>query len=146
MLLKEVIGLLFAGIGTGLLVLTAWNAVQAIKSRAWPQCNGRIVISRIDTHSGEDAAHRASITYQYRIDDREYVGTRVRYCDWLWLSWRSPASALVRKFPAGTTVPVYYDRRGPSESVLEPGMNGFIFGSFAFGVFAVAIGLVNAMS
>ena len=146
MLLKEISGLLFVGLGTALLVVSAWNAARAIKSRAWPQCDGTIASSDVETVRNEGLLHRASITYLYRIDDQGFVGTRACFCDWLWSSWRSSAAGLARRFPAGASVPVYYDPTDPNESVLEPGMNGFIFGSFALGALAVALGLASALT
>ena len=59
------------------------------------------------------------IAYRYDVDGRSYEGTRIRFGI---VEFNRPSSArkLTDRYRAGAVVPVLYDPRSPSRSVIEP--------------------------
>jgi hypothetical protein len=141
-----IISLLFGAAGAAILVVACWSTVHAAKSRQWSRCAGAIRSSTIETDHNEGHLYRAAVSYVYQVEDQEFIGSRVRFCDWLMLGWSYPAKRIVREFPAGKSVSVYYDSNDPGESVLEPGFNWFVLGSFAFGAIFLLIGVAAAVA
>jgi len=112
-------------------------------NRTWSMVPGRIAISRVGvspTHpSGRDPAHAgAVIRYRYRVAEKDYEGDSIR------IGGKSRsmgllAKALIKKFPEGRPVEVYYDPADPSKSSLDmkgKGASGSIIILIVFGAIA----------
>jgi Protein of unknown function (DUF3592) len=112
-------------------------------TRTWSMVPGRIAISRVGvspTHpSGRDPAHAgAIIRYRYRVGEKDYEGDSIR------IGGKSRsmgllAKALIKKFPDGRPVEVYYDPKDPSKSSLDmkgKGPHGSIIILIVFGAIA----------
>jgi hypothetical protein len=141
MYFQMIVGYLFLASGTAVIVLSCWNAALAVQSRKWPECSGTVMTSALEeTHDSEGNMYRAAISYRYVVGGDEFVGKRVRFCDSFMLSWSSPAARIVQAYSAGTAVAVRYDPDDPSESVLEPGFNSFIFSSGFLGAVFLVMG------
>jgi Protein of unknown function (DUF3592) len=92
-------------------------------NHTWSMAPGRIAISRVSvspTHpSGRDPAHAgAVIRYRYRVGETDYEGDSIR------IGGKSRsmgllAKALIKKFPEGRPVEVYYDPADPAKSSLD---------------------------
>jgi hypothetical protein len=124
------------------------NLRTAQRSLDWPSTSGEVVRAEVEEHvdvskdregSGTKTTvtHESNVVYVYRVAEQEYRGQRVRFD---WEMDRAEAEATVAKYPVGQTVSVYYDPDDPSDAVLEPGGNVYVYEVLiGLGVFFVAI-------
>jgi hypothetical protein len=59
------------------------------------------------------------VEYSYRVEDRDYHGTRLAFGADV-AGAQARAEATVARYPAGRTVTVHFDPANPSSAVLEP--------------------------
>ena len=95
-------------------------------SARWPTVTGRITASRVssfierDEDGDETEKFLANVQYAYRVGAANYRGNAV---NWGWTSIyadRDNAAAALAKYPADSTVTVYYDPADPDHAVLDP--------------------------
>jgi hypothetical protein len=106
-------------------IYALWKTFRAGgPARYWSVVQGRITISKLGvtpTHpSGRDPAHAGAVLrYRYRVGDKDYegdgfhIGRKSRAMGLL-------AKAMIKKFPEGRPVDVYFDPADPTKSALEP--------------------------
>jgi hypothetical protein len=117
----------FAAIWTIGIVLLDLVCVRSIGTHAWsgtyPHVEGVVVASRVTTeHTSDGDTHGVAIEYTYAVDGRTYRGTRYRgVASSQGGTW---AADIVRGFPAGARVPVYYASADPADAVLRAGLDG----------------------
>jgi hypothetical protein len=112
-------------IGFGFLAWRAWQVRQA--SPGWPSVEGEIIASRAFARN-ETGDQRGTPThewltevhYRYTVNGVNYKGNRIRALGRLHFDQASAIQELT-PFQAGQHVPVYYDPKDPSSSVLVPG-------------------------
>jgi len=131
-------------IGIPLILIWFFLRRKAQASMSWPKVPGRIIASQVRQTRDADGQESPEVflTYSYSVGVTPMQGTRVS------IGTRNP-NAVVKKYPAGTDVQVYYDPQKPSSAVLEPGGSGItillIVGVLVI-IVGVAIGLVQAVS
>lgn len=142
--LETVIGLIFTAIGGGILCWTAANVVDALASRRWPQVRGTIIASKLQRSRDSEGgySYRPDVSYRYAVKGKEFVARRTRFGDWLKLGWPGVADRVVRRYPVGAAILVHYNPQDPAEAVLEPGLNGLLFGGAAFGATFTLFGIL----
>jgi hypothetical protein len=112
--------------------------------RYWSVAQGKITISRLGvsaTHpSGLDPADAGAIMrYHYRVGAKDYEGDGFR------IGGKSRAmgliaKALIKKYPEGKPVDVYYDPADPAQSALEQKGKGHLPGALIIVIVFAAIG------
>jgi uncharacterized membrane protein YdfJ with MMPL/SSD domain len=85
--------------------------------------------------------YRSEVSYTYTVAGQELVGSRVRFGDGLALSWSAPAVRVVQQYKVGSRVLVRYNSQHRDESVLETGINGFVFVWAATGAVLLGLGV-----
>ena len=112
-------------IGGALLVLTPIAAILAFvsyrsmqASNDWPSAPGVISVSRVVNTVG--SKFKADVSYQYAVGGRNFSGTRIRFADTTG-SRRNAQENLIKPYPVGREVEVFYDPQNPRDAVLEPG-------------------------
>jgi hypothetical protein len=137
-----VVGIVFTLSGGYSLVRLLETVDGAFRSPRWPTTTGTIVVSDVQRNRDSEGAstYRAEITYRYIVRGTEYVGDRPVFCSFIGSPWSKRAVQLVRRFPAGASVPVHYDADDPGESVLVPGLNRNILGALLFTAVMILIG------
>ena len=126
-------------------IYALWKMVGDKSSqRHWSVTRGKITISKLGvsaTHpSGLDPADAgAMMRYHYRVGAEDYEG------DGFQIGGKSRtmgrmAKALVKKYPAGKPVDIYYDPADPAKSAIEPKGKGNLAGTVVFLVVFGAIG------
>ena len=116
-------------IGGGLLAF--WSMCQVVSAKDsvnWPCAEGRIVSSSVreSTSSGggkgspPKTSYHAEVEYTFSVGDVAYRGSRVAYADYDDSSHH--ANGVVKRYPKGQAVSVYYRPGKPGECVLEPGL------------------------
>lgn len=91
----------------------------AIRSLFWPTTEG--IIKKSDTHFNSET-YDVLIAFQYSINGHDYSGTRVAFVttpDNIYYF----AKRIVRRYPIGSSVQVYYAPDNPTLSVLERGIS-----------------------
>ena len=138
-LLSTVFVLVFLGIA-------GWGSVLAYLSRHWPSVKGKIEVSLLDGDNHE-------LAYSYAVNGQSFIGSDIK--PWGRSNWRitggrdddnwksgsslwSGARDLMRRYPPGAVVDVYYNPRNPKWCCLE---RGGIFFPLLLGVIAVTFGL-----
>ena len=117
-----VISFVVAG-GTSLWVLLHdWNLYRA--SNTWPSVTGTVTESSlVEGQNDQEYAYTPKIIYRFVVGDYEYEGQQVQFDSahgYRGFLSRSPADALLARYPVGSKVTVYYNPNNPGwDSVLE---------------------------
>ncbi len=144
-----VIGISFIG-----LFVIVRNIVHGLNSRNWPITEGKVVHSGVQAHQSMDddgdisTTYGASIQYEYNVSGQEIQGTRRSFTDMRTNSVRR-AEQILARYPQDSSVTVYHHPDKPSLSVLEPGVEWWMYalmliilGLLIFGILG-ALGLVG---
>src|SRR5262249_13171465 len=139
-----------------ILVAAIVKYFEVLQASRWPSVEGRIVTST--TRAGgvsagdaddDDTQTRtfAKIEYVYTLQGREYRGHRVSISEGETMGNDPEIAAMLKRYPVGKTVTVYYDPRKKDKALLErdvpswlwKGVAWMVFGIVAF-VIAVSVG------
>lgn len=129
------IGVFFIVVGIG-----EWRDGEA--SRSWPVVEGRVILSRLATHttragSGSSGASTSTfheIRYEYLVDDVHHKAGRVSFKVAM---GEGDARTRAAAYPEGAIVAVHVDPEDPDRAVLEPGADGWNAVPIAIGGVAV---------
>ena len=121
-------------------------------SEKWPTTNGSIDLSQLVSGTRRQRLgpvkhyYYPQIRYRYRVGEREYLSERINADSVFILGARditdfkadpSDAQGILRRYPGGATVRVFYDPHNPGDALLEPGPTSnaqwkALFGSLLF--------------
>jgi hypothetical protein len=111
--------------GLALVLLGGDEARRVVLALSWPTVSGLVESARVSNDTVASSVgkyrnfpvvqQRFHLAYRYQVDGVDYIGRRV---DLLPVG-RRHASADLRRYPAGSTVVVHYDRTRPDQAVLE---------------------------
>jgi hypothetical protein len=137
----EMVGSLsFLALGIALLWLGLRLRKFAQRTLSWPQASGKIVESRVEMQGfGDDSTVKACIAYSYEVNGTPFKGSR------LGGTGMQTPHMLVKKYPVGATVQVFFDPADPASAVLERS-TGQGTAVLAFGVIIVAAACVLLLS
>ncbi|MFX0098462.1 MAG: DUF3592 domain-containing protein [Candidatus Hodarchaeota archaeon] len=137
-------------LGISILAVDFRYAARVSASKKWPTVNGEIIVSELS-----QVFLSLHILFRYEINELEYFSNRIK----LWgsgpMMWHSShhhsnywqrrryfrkLQRIAEKYPEGKEVLVFYDPKSPTEAILEPGIDAFIFCifllmGFMFGIF-----------
>lgn len=91
---------------------------SAAKAQSWAATTGRVILSTLEARrsSKGGTVHYPVVQYQYRVNATDYESRKIMPG----MEWGgSGARAVVAKYPAGSTVTVYYNPENPAEALLE---------------------------
>lgn len=132
-----------AGIG-----ITYWGSQilgNANKSVEWPTAMGRVIFSDVREDSDEDgASYHADVSYEYVVNDREYLSDQVSFGQYGSSNY-SHAAEIVRRYPVGERVTVYYNPEQPETAVLEPGVTWSSYMVLVMGLCFMGVPLLIAV-
>jgi hypothetical protein len=112
------VGVWFA-LGFPGLIAAAMAAKQAEAKGAakWTKASGRVLRSRLKgVKSQGKESQAADIEYEFTIGFNRFRGNRPNFAE---IVDGDEAKALVKRYPEGASVPVYYDPADPSKSVID---------------------------
>ncbi len=101
--------------GAALVGLGLWLRARSRACLAWPSVDGQVIESRIDDAHLEMT--KPILRYRYAVAGREHVGFRASFSGY-GVS-RAAMEALIRPYPLGATVRVYYNPADPALAVLD---------------------------
>jgi Protein of unknown function (DUF3592) len=112
------ITLLIGAIGVVLLVAGFLLARSPGKSNHWPTTTGQILASTINYRRRSGGGHSPYplVMYVYQVEGKQYQSQRIYFGGQI---GGSAMTGVVKKYPVGTQVPVYYNPQNPVDAVLE---------------------------
>lgn len=150
--------LVFVLVGGVILFFGVRQIMRANASTAWPAVTGVVTVAELGKHTGHDpddaTTYSADISYDYVVNDRSYVNGTVNFGS-VQTSDPSTARRVLKRYPVGLQVPVYYNPADPQEAILEPGLDwgswflpifGSIFLAVGVGVFFLLLRLGRSMA
>jgi len=134
-----------AGLVVGIVGINELTGADA--SASWPSVKGRVIVSQVKRgissrgagrNRRRSTSHTARIVYDYAVSGRKHIARRVSFG--ATSAKASAARAMVRRYPKGAEVTVYYDPDDPDRAVLEPGTSSGTYLPLGVGVLLAAGG------
>lgn len=105
----------------------AGQLFEAYRSQWWGVASAKVVYSEVESarRSGKRSSYTVyipAVRYQFRVNDREYVGSRIGFWNQESRQWASARQQSL-DYPVGQVVSVYYNPKRPEQNVLRPGWN-----------------------
>ncbi|MGB4270391.1 MAG: DUF3592 domain-containing protein [Spirochaetota bacterium] len=115
---------------------------EAKESLSWPHTEGVIVTSHMDKRyvKGQGYQHFANITYEFEVGGEKYRGSQISF-----KNLDIPDEELLRLYPLGKKVKVYYDPDDPSYSLLEPGISIQTYTALFIGIVLLVVAISTAI-
>lgn len=118
------------------------------ESSKWPSVQGKVTYAHAQSRrTNKRNQYLPSVKYSYNVKGQNYKGSGITASD-EYQKTLSGANDILRKYPVGGNVSVYYNPEDPAISLLEQGSvkNVFVLlgGAIACFIFAIAI-LVSAL-
>jgi hypothetical protein len=126
--------------GFGLLVKATRDRIKCNRALSWPTAQGKVLESRLRrVQDSEGKTWAVYILYEYWANGDT----------WRSDVWRLEAGSssftgamekVIARYPAGSTVTVYYNPDAPNDAMLEPGKMGWwlFFGGICFAAGGIA--------
>lgn len=139
-LAARVMPLFFIISGSGTLLVGIWMFYNAAISINWPHTNAKIIHS--DLGLDGTAGQSADIRYEFEVNGETYTGNRVGYGDYV-SSDSMHVINILKKYPKGKDVTVYYNPDNPKNNLLEPGIKLQTWFLPVFGIIFLGIGILQ---
>ncbi len=93
------------------------------ESISWPTTMGTVKTSEVRRTVGANNEFHSYIEYEYSVLGTDYVSNKVTFGELAGFQdiKKSIAQKAVNRYPAGSTVTVYYDPQDPKKAVLQRG-------------------------
>ncbi|MBN2040216.1 MAG: DUF3592 domain-containing protein [Spirochaetes bacterium] len=118
------------------------------ESVSWPSVKGKITYSRVEAgRNNKKQEYLPSVKYIYRVNKKLYTGNNITASD-VYQKTRGSANTILKKYPVGGEVSVYYNPANPDNSVLETGMRRNVYimlGAAAFCLFFAVVITVSEL-
>jgi hypothetical protein len=143
----HVICAIFGAVGVGLLVAGLRDVLRAARTRRWPTAPGTIVSAEELQHSremppeaggGTRIHYDARIHYEYSVG-RVHIGSTVVRLGPTESSNEARAQSTLARYLPGQQVPVSYNPKDPTDSVLEPGLHPLDFSRALVGLILLVL-------
>lgn len=141
---------LIAAVGAVLIAVSVRNSLLAYRSKSWSSVVGSIddvtvresggaQVGINDIVSSDRPRFWQDVLYRYEVESHYFTGTRKRFGLSARNAKRNPEDA--EEYTAGSQVIVYYVPGHPAQSVLMPGLNGFLVADLMGGIALTAYGV-----
>lgn len=122
--LEKFIFLLVSGASLMFLAIIVVRFVGDYKTSRWPSTQGRVVSSKARSRERvrhgiddeESVGTVAHVVYEYQVGEETYKGHRIRLVE---PTVKTDLAGMLQRYPAGSTVTVYYNPERPRDAVLE---------------------------
>ena len=120
--------------GIAALLVASYSTFQAMRATNWPTTEAEILKSEIKYIRQSDSAPRLDyqILYSYRVNDRSYTGSRVRFGGVDEFRWQ--LKDLLRRYRPGSRHAVHYNPDAPASSTLKAGFSAGLALLFVLGL------------
>ena len=132
---QDIPGLVICAIiGLGLTLLGSVKLKNAAETNRWPVTNGTIISSDV----AGVMKYYPFVSYTYTVDSVVYTSDRISNMNFNTKN-RSVVEEVLKKYPLGSEIKVYYSNADPSLALLEPGINTGNILLLGFGIILLAI-------
>ncbi len=137
------VALIFSFLGLWCLFVGLSMGLEGIKARNWPKAKGRIIKSKVSEFRTPKSKIRIArlcleLDYLYMVGKDILEGHRLD-TGWRCFASEDHIKEIVKKYPVGKEVEVYYNPQNPKRSLLEPGLNWSVFLMSGLGVITLSI-------
>lgn len=128
-------------VGLGIVLSGVRTYTRSKQISNWLITTGTVKVSEVKRSGGTKIEYHDRIIYDYTVMGTDYTSNTVTVADLMGIvdNGLAAAQAKVQKFPAGSTVTVYYDPEDPRRSVIQKGGDSSLF--ILGGIFMV-VGIV----
>lgn len=146
-------------VGSGAIAIGALTAYATVRMRLkvgqshkWPTVPGEIVSSELESDIERHDRKRittyaAAIRYAYEVDGKTYESDQIQLGGSSETSEPEEFERMVKRYPEGKRVKVYYDPDAPATATLEPGELGGIYNmAMVAGGFILVGGIIVALT
>jgi hypothetical protein len=136
-----IIGSVFLLIGGGVAFYFGKPILDKAKaSESWPTVQGQVIKSELESHHDKKkTTYSALVIYKFEADGEDYEGDEVWFGQYS-SSDRSAMQKLVKEYPVGKDVTVYYSPDDPTQAVLQPGAFTSSYMVYGIGLLFFGIG------
>jgi hypothetical protein len=143
-LIIPILGAITILVGVGILIVRIYFSIRSAKSERWEQTTGVILSSTIEnsmnpTKDRFEDYSKASIIYKYIVNGIEYLGDRVYFGSNSFSSDHSIAQSIIKKYPTGKIITVFYDPDKHKDAVIERTHRSILMATI-FSILLIAIG------
>jgi len=136
--------LLIVGVVLSILMLIAIN--RGKRSKNWPTSEATVISTEVEEkheydEDGESVYYYPRVHYDYRIGGQVYQGYKYKLLE-ASMSKRK-AFQFISNFMPGDKLTVYYDPEKPTESVMQPGEQKYLYVFMAIGIGTIILSLVK---
>ena len=133
---KDIPGLVMIAIIGFALTFFGFSKIKiAVEAKRWPITNGTVTSSNV----AGAIKYYPSLTYTYMVDSIVYSSNSISNINFSTKN-RGTVEELLKKYPLGSEIKVYYNSSEPSKALLEPGIKtGNIF-LLVFGIILLGTG------
>ena len=103
-------------VGITIKLIEAYRA--SIRSRTWMTTRGQITDSKTVWVGARARSQRPEINYTYEVGETKYEGKRIVF-EYRNLYTREAVDQILKEYPVGVRMPVYYDPNKPQDSTLR---------------------------
>ncbi len=130
---------LFLILGMWALVVGFSMGLEGWQARKWPVAKGRIIVSRVKQWRAPGKIRIARLCldmdYLYMVENKVFEGHRLN-SGWRCFASEDHIKEVLRRYPSGRKVGVFYNPKNPDKSLLEPGISWSV-------LLLVGIGIIN---
>jgi Protein of unknown function (DUF3592) len=150
-IITMIIGIIIVVVGFYFVAHQIPAVTSGLQSQSWKVTTATVLSSRWLTHhptgdeynqtyEGKGYMHTPEIAYSYSVKGRKFSANRYQFGD---TGRRSvnEIRGIVARYPVGRIVRMTYNPSDPSQSVLEPGVNGMSWFMLAVGSGMIALGV-----
>jgi hypothetical protein len=145
-LISNIFSIIIVLLGSSIFYFGVSEFIEAYASGSWPVIDGKIVESKVNSHSSitkkgrTQTSYQAEIQYTFLVDGVSHTGRRLSFGDHSTAN-SNQASMIVDQYPVNKTVSVHYMPRHPDVCVLQPGLRGSTWVEPLLGVALLGIGI-----
>jgi hypothetical protein len=131
--------------------LLAWGGYElkgAHESRNWPSTQGTIISSQVSKQTRRDTKTRRTVItyyprvqYWYQVSGKRYISNRIEFGGASG-GMQSMAEKVVKRYPSGQKVTVYYNPTDSQYAILEAGFTWSALFIFLGGIVFFGIGVI----
>ena len=135
---------LIVGVILSILMLIAIS--RGKKSRNWPTAEATVISTEVEEkheydEDGESVYYYPRVHYDYRVGGQVYQGFKYKLLE-VSMSKRK-AIEFISNFMPGDKLTVYYNPEKPTESVMQPGEQKYLYVFLAIGIGTIILSLVK---
>ena len=125
----KIVGVIFLVIGLIFVFVGYYVVKGAKKVEKWPATKGVVVDSKVVSHLDSESNQTMfapAITYRFKVEGKEYTSSDYGFMN---MSYNNPRKAedIVKKYPVGKEITVYYNPENPYKAVLVKNSSFFIY-------------------